>query len=262
MAPQRHQSGPFVGRERELELLEQWFDRGGRLITVMGPPGAGKTRLATHFASTIPDALTFRLAEVTDPSQLVTHVGSQLELTGQIRPGDIATAIEERGHRLVMLDNAEHLVGAVDDLVSVLLESCDALAIIVTSRSRLQHREERVLDLRGLSTDTVADSEGVGLSLAAQCFVTRARMADLTYEPAVSEHEAIEELVRCVDGIPLAIELAAGRIRLMSVSEITQRIQAQIGVLGRGTSVDSRHRTIRAAGGWSWALLEALQIGR
>ena len=253
----------FVGRDRDLDAVTQAL-RGSRLVTLTGVGGVGKTRLAIQAAAEI--AAEFdggvwvcELAPADDADVMAQVVATSLRV--QPRPGmsaleSVADYLRTK-HVLVVLDNCEHLLDPAADLAEMLLTGCAAVRVLATSREGLGVAGEQVQPLRSLSlpskserTDDLATSEAVRL------FVERARLVAPDFELNDENGAAVAEVCRRLDGIPLAIELAAARVPVMSPGELAQLLDQRFRVLtgGRRRSVE-RHQTLRAAIDWSYALL-------
>ncbi|MBV9683497.1 MAG: tetratricopeptide repeat protein [Solirubrobacterales bacterium] len=257
----------FVGREAELASLAELIGQS-RLVTLVGVGGAGKTRLA------IEAALRWRaergalawfvdLAPLRDPalvvSQVMVAIGAQ-EATGTDPLEVCATRL--RGRRtLLLLDNCEHLVGACAGLGLGLLEACPRLLVLATSRSPLAVAGETVYTVPPLATpDEHPPRWRTELSTgydAVRLFLERARAARADGLPADVDLALVGELCRRLDGLPLAIEFAAARMRSMSLNEIAAGMSNRFGLLAPTRRVGpERHRTLRAAIDWSHDLLE------
>jgi predicted ATPase len=237
----------FVGREREVATLAETLTTA-RLVTLTGPPGVGKTRLAAELAtrmSELGDGVWFvELASVRDPDRLDDVVASGLGIAaGPSRRDGILDAIGQRDVLLV-LDNAEHMLDAVGGLVIGLAARCRSLRIVVTSREPVGIDGEWVWPVRSLLAQE-----------AAVLFVDRARAAN----PIIPfSDEIVEGICRRLEGIPLAVELAAARVRSLALGEIHDRLEERFDLLTaghRGGRLD-RHRTMRAAIDWSYQLLD------
>lgn len=244
-----------------------------RLVTLLGPPGMGKTRLAQRFVET--HAARYASAggawfcDLTGASALhalVGAIGAVLDRRGADVADDpieaLAASIASRGATLLVLDNFEGMDRAAAEAVAALCRLAPDARVLVTSRVRLRVPGEVVIDLPPLALPT-GDEEAEAVTL----FRDRARDAGgfgATGETAASaaDEEAIAALVRALDGIPLAIELAASRSRVLGIAELRARVARSIDVLG--ATDDGRHRTLRAAIEDSWdalALAPALRAG-
>ena len=235
----------FVGRERELAAAGELL-REHRLVTIMGPGGIGKTRLAIELASRSRDehpSGTFfvALAPVRDPEQVpgtvVQAVGARLDGRS---PRD-ALADHFRGPpSLLLLDNLEQVLGA-SAFIGDLLEAAPALRILATSRSRLRVRGEQSFRLEPLTEDA-----------AVTLFRRRAAEA----EGIAEDGPAIREICRRLDDLPLAIELAAARTRLLSLEQLRVRLAARAELSSGARDADPRHESLRATIAWSHDLLD------
>jgi predicted ATPase/class 3 adenylate cyclase len=223
----------FVGRDRELAELAALLQDGARLLTLTGPGGSGKTRLAIEVASELVPAFKagvfwVELATVRDPT-LVTETVAQI-LGAQ---DGLADHIRER-ELLLLLDNLEQVVEAAPGLAA-LVETCPNLRLLVTSRELL-----RVQGEVGYEVPPLAESEAVEL------FCARSRL-----EP----DEAIAELCRRLDSLPLAVELAAARTSVLPPAQILERLAQRLDLLKGGRDAEARQQTLRAAIAWSHELL-------
>ena len=255
----------FVGRTREIAEVEALLD-STRLLTLTGAGGSGKTRLAVEVASRVAkryeDGVAWvELAPLTAPGMLPTHVAGALGIREEgERPtiDALADALRDRS-MLLVLDNCEHLVDACADLADTLLRECPRLRILATSREALGIGAERAWLVPTLSLppadvrsrdDALADSEAVRL------FVDRARSALATFELGDANAPAVARVCRRLEGLPLAIELAAARVRVLAPEQIAARLDDSFNVLAtRARGIPSRHQTLRAAVDWSYRLL-------
>jgi predicted ATPase len=224
----RVQTTSFVGRESELAELEAAIAKH-RLVTLTGVGGVGKTRLALQAAaelgSEFPDGVWFvELAPVGDPSSIPDAVATALGVApraGMSVTDSVSEALAG-GHRLVVLDNCEHVLGAVADLVEAILVRSASPRVVVTSREGLRLPAEHLWPVPSLSVTEGAGSTGVAL------FVERACAVLPTFELAPHE-EAVIDICRRLDGIPLAIELAAARVASMTPLEVRDRLAIVFG---------------------------------
>ena len=239
---------PFLGRERELgEVAELLGREDVRLLTLTGPGGAGKTRLALQSAAeaadSFPDGVRWvSFAEVRDPSFVLAAVAQALEVTEEpARALSDVLAAELAGKQvLVLLDSVEHLLP--DVVVDIgLLRDVAGPAVLVTSRERLQLQGEHVYDVPALAPDD-----------AAELFLARARSLGSPLERS----EALDELCRRLDQLPLAIELAAARTRLFAVEQLLGRLSERFDLLKAGRDADPRQQTLSATIEWSYDLLD------
>jgi predicted ATPase/class 3 adenylate cyclase len=250
----------FVGRDPELRDLIDLL-RANSLITLTGPGGCGKTRLAIEAASASlslrPDGIWFiDLAPVSDPDLVLATAAEAMNLTETHRDDLEGATIGflARGSPLVILDNCEHLIGACSDLVDRWLAACPSITILVTAREPLGIAGEIIRRVPGL--DVGPDGDGSRPSEAAQLFVDRASAHDPEFDPTEDELGLIAQLARRLDGIPLAIEMAAGLIGALHVREIVSRLDDRFRLLtgGSGRTL-GRQQTLLATVEWSHDLL-------
>jgi predicted ATPase/DNA-binding SARP family transcriptional activator len=240
----------FIGRRRELATVEQRL-AANRLVTLTGPGGVGKTRLAVHAAGALEagfeaGAWLVDLAEVTTSDQVAVALAIALHIDVRHAPDDL-TAIEaglaHGGSRLVVLDNCEHLAGACSELLRRLLRGCPGVTVLATSRRPLGVEGEYVLPLRSLR-----DADAV------QLFVERARLTgqlgDGDWTP-----EQVAQLCRRLDSLPLAIELAASQLRVLSLPDLAARLSDRLAFRGTGERPSPRQGTLRDMVSWSYDLI-------
>jgi len=263
----------FVGREKELDEVTALVERH-RLVTLIGTGGTGKTRLMLEAAGLLldrhPDGVWLaELAQLGDPSQIPSEVARALgapEVPG-VPAMAVITAFLADKDLLLLLDNAEHLVDGAARLAERLLAGAPNLRIITTSREALAIPGEAVLHVQSLSVPPalVAGSGGtddpLGIGAAAsteavRLFVERAAAADPGFVLDPGNVAAVTEICRRLDGIPLAIELAAARVSALSPDDIAKRLGDRFRLLtgGRRTAVP-RQQTLHALIDWSWDLL-------
>lgn len=257
----------LIGRERELAAVVDAFGTA-RLLTLTGPGGTGKTRLgislAERVAPAFPDGIAWiELAALEDATSLTQHVAlavGKVDWTTGTPLDALVDALRDR--RLFMvLDNCEHVVESCALLVEVLLPSCPQLRIVATSREALGIPGETAwlvppLRLPPAGGSAGAAAEAVAASEAGQLFLERAQavLPDFRIEP--HNATAVARILRELDGIPLALELAAARIRLMPPSQIAERLHDAFRLLTSGARTAlPRHRTLRATIDWSYDLL-------
>jgi predicted ATPase len=236
----------FVGRGADLAALHERLLEG-RLVSLLGIGGTGKTRLALHYARSRlrewPGGVWFcDLSEARSQEGVLHAVGAALDLPLQADPASqIGHALAERGRCLLILDNFEQVVAVAPATVGRWLDRAAGVRFLVTSRERLGLPGEQVLAL-----DPLDDPAAVAL------FLERARAVhpSVTAEPAT-----LEALVRRLDGLPLAIELAASRCRLMTPSQLLARLNERFKLLSAPVGRSRRHGTLRAMLDWSWDLL-------
>ena len=247
----------FIGRE--LEVVDvQAAVRTHRLVTLTGVGGVGKTRLALEVAARLADefpdgAWFFELAAVADPAAVPDAIAAVLGITQQ--PGktvgeSVAAALEGRV-RLLVFDNCEHILDAVADLVEVTLAQSATVRILATSREGLGIADEQLWPVPSLDVGAGMDSSAVTL------FVERARNVTPHFSLAdADESTAVTEICRRLDGIPLAIELAASRIASMTAGDVRDRLDHRFRLLVGSRRGLERHQTLRHAVAWSYDLLD------
>ncbi|MDX6744023.1 BTAD domain-containing putative transcriptional regulator [Actinocorallia sp. A-T 12471] len=236
-----HALSRFVGRAGEPAKVEALLAEH-RLVTLTGPGGIGKTRLALETARARPDAdgpWLVELAELEDPTLLAATLAGVLGITGATTPERLGDVLGDR-ELLLVLDNCEHLVAEVRAAVGALLTRAGGLRVLATSRETLNLPGEAVYEVRPLPAD-----EGREL------FVARAAAALPGWEPSAEEDLHLRALCRELDGLPLAIELAAAQCRVLSVRQIAEALDDRFAVLRDGPG-PNRHRTLRATVEWSY----------
>jgi predicted ATPase len=263
----------FIGRERELADVQALVGRH-RLVTLIGTGGTGKTRLMLEAAARLPDQFPdgiwlAELAPLGDPAQVASEIARALgapEVPGQPALGTVQAFVADK-EILLLLDNAEHLVDEVAEIAERLLSAAPRLRILATSREALAVTGEAVFQLRSLSCPVAStarageDPAGDALATAAQTeavrlFLDRASSVDPEFALGTANVGPVSEICRRLDGIPLAIELAAARVSVMSPDEIARRLGDRFRLLagGRRAAVP-RQQTLHALIDWSWDLL-------
>jgi predicted ATPase len=253
----RPQTTSFIGRESEVAELQAAV-KAHRLVTLTGVGGVGKTRLAVEVAARLADEFPdgvwfFELAAVTDPAAVPDAVAAVLGITQQ--PGktvseSVAAALEGRS-RLLVFDNCEHVVDSVADLVEAILAASATVTILATSREGLGVSEEQLWRVPSLDVNSGTESAAVNL------FVDRAQSVVSDFSLAQpAEADAVVEICRRLDGIPLAIELAASRMASMTAGEVRDRLDRRLRLLVGSRRGLERHHTLRHAVGWSYDLLD------
>jgi non-specific serine/threonine protein kinase len=257
----------FVPREGELERLEQLLTQSP-VVTITGAGGCGKTRLALEIARAQVDRFAdgvwlAELASLADASLVPQTITACLAVPTTSRPSsEVLTEFLRSRDVLLILDNCEHVIEACAMLVDHLTRSCSRLRVLVTSRERLDVPGEAVHRVTGLALPTVgATVEEVARSEAGQLFLERARrlVPDLALD--ASGAEALVRICRRLDGIPLALELAATATRALSLEDLAVRLDDRFRLLrDAGRTAPPRQRTLRATMDWSHQLLDADEV--
>jgi non-specific serine/threonine protein kinase len=256
----------FVGRDRELAEGARLLGET-RVLTLTGVGGSGKTRLAVRLAETLtenhPDGVWFvDLAPLDADTLVAQELATTLHIKEEAGKDLIGAIVHQlSGKRvLLILDNCEHLLGATADLADRLLPALPELKLLVTSREGLGITGERLFAVRSLALppeNAEADPEAVAAAESARLFLARARDVDRDFVIDRSNAAAIAEVCRRLDGIPLALELAAVRTRALSVEQIRDMLDDRFRLLTGGSrSAIERHRTLRATVQWSYDHLE------
>lgn len=255
----------FIGRRRELGEIRNRLATS-RLVTLVGPGGVGKTRLALRAAADLrrgfaDGAWLVELADVRDAGHLVDAVLAALDLRDQAgaEPMQIVDARLQGQELLLVIDNCEHLIGPAADLVTAVLRGSPGVRVLTTSREPLQVAGEQVFPVSPLELPPEGAEESLAQfrqNDAATLFAERAGAASGAFELTTSNQAAVAALCRRLDGLPLAIELAAVRTRLLTVQEILDRLGDRFALLtvGRRAALP-RHQTLRLAIDWSFDLL-------
>lgn len=264
----------FIGRKRELAEVRQLL-RTERLVTLTGAGGSGKTRLALQAAGDVLSGFEdgvwlVELASLADPALVPQVVASALEVREQAGRSLAETLIEHLRSRQVLLvmDNCEHLIQACAELAQSLLQTCPSLTVLATSREPLGLTGEvlrivpplslpdrpPVLSAPGEAAAAEAASEAV------QLFLTRGRAAAPRFELTNENAAAVAEICLRLDGMPLAIELAAARLRALSVQQVADLMVDRFQLLTGGSrTAPARQRTLEATLDWSYALLSEVE---
>jgi predicted ATPase/DNA-binding SARP family transcriptional activator len=256
---------PLVGRQRELQDAVDALSRS-RLVTLTGPGGTGKTRLALAAADaargSFADGVCWvELAPIDDPEVVALAVAGSLG-AGEEPGRDVADTIAEHvgdHSMLIVLDNCEHLAAPAAELAHRLLGSCPALSILATSREALGVDGERQLAVPPLALprdDIVPAPSAIAEFDAVRLFEQRAQLVLPSFRLADENAAAVHHVCRRLDGLPLAIELAAARLRILSVGQLAERLDDIFAVLVGGVrTAPRRHQTLRATLDWSHDML-------
>jgi predicted ATPase/DNA-binding CsgD family transcriptional regulator len=254
----------LIGREAERETARALLlEAAVPLLTLTGPGGVGKTRLALAIAADVADTFCdgvawIDLAPLADPALVLPTVAQALGVVAAAEGGLGAAIIAALGPQqfLLALDNCEHLLAEIADVVSGLLGSCPAVQVLATSRAPLRVRGEQELAVNPLPLPASRESvrgEDVASNDAVRLFVDRARAVDATFSGDPGD---IAEICRRLDGLPLAIELAAARARALTPASLLERLEQRLPLLSGGPrDAPARQRTIRDTIAWSYDLL-------
>ena len=239
----------LIGRDAEVSNLQAAL-RSHRLVTLAGVGGVGKTRLALEVATQLADEFVdgvwvFELAAVADPAAVPDAVAAVLGITQQ--PGksvseSVASALEGRS-RLLVFDNCEHVVDSVADLVAAILAASATVKVLATSREGI-----------GVADELLWRVPSLDVGAAVELFVERAQ--SMVSDTLADEATAVEDVCRRLDGIPLAIELAASRMASMTAAEVRDRLDDRFKLLVGSRRGLERHQTLRHAVAWSYDLLD------
>jgi predicted ATPase/DNA-binding CsgD family transcriptional regulator len=251
----------FVGRAAEVDKVAALLDEG-RLVTVTGPGGVGKTRLAGEVARRVAGrfadgAWLVELAAVTEPDQVpvVTAAALGVSQVPGLSVTESLVAVLARRQMLLVLDNCEHLLGAAAQLCGSLLAAADDVQVLATSREPVGVGGESRYRLGPLGLPGPGDQE-IGGSEAVTLFAARARQADAYFTLDDESGPVVAEIVTRLDGVPLAIELAAARVEALGLDQLLDRLDDRFTVLTAGNRLaPSRHQSLAATVQWSYLLL-------
>jgi predicted ATPase/class 3 adenylate cyclase len=255
----------FVGRAGELEAVSDLL-RSSRLVTLSGVGGVGKTRLALQVAAGLLDAypdgvFMVELASLGDPSLVVLEMVRTLQLVEAARSVDAALdrlcADLQARRMLLLLDNCEHLLDSVAIVCETVLRRCPDVVVLTTSREPLAITGEMVWRVPTLGLPPPDDPfETLQTSDAVSLFCERAGAADVSFRLTAENASAVARICRRLDGIPLALELAAARIRVLSPDQIADRLDDRFRFLSAGSrTATARQQTLQATMDWSYDLL-------
>ncbi len=254
----------FIGRNRELTEIKRLLAEA-RLVTLSGPAGVGKTRLAVHAAQELiaeyPDGVwQVELAAITDPALVMQSVALVLglrEWPGEPLADALGTYLRDK-RLLLVLDNCEHLLESVSSFTQNILKAGSDVRILTTSRERLSIIGERILRIDPLPTPDLRKMppmEELPKVESIHLFTDRVAMVQPGFSLSAVNAPVIAQICCRLDGIPLAIELAAARANAVPAEEILERLNDRFQVLAECRATTAHHRTIRAALDWSYALL-------
>jgi predicted ATPase/class 3 adenylate cyclase len=261
-------NGSFHGREVELRAIADAFQSGDRVVTLCGSGGAGKSLLAIRYASTFLVSWTagawfVDLSEARSATAVAVALGRVLNVP--LDQGDavltLGEALSHRGDLLVVLDTCEQLIQVMGELLRRWSEVAPRVGWLVTSRQRLALRQERLVYVEPLPLpDEQAPASLLAQNPAAALFQSRARAVLPTFSITAENARDVARLVRLLDGLPLAIELAAARVRVLPPKRILERMGRRFDLLaGQRGAGSARQSTLRGAIDWSWGLLSAVE---
>jgi predicted ATPase len=262
------QLAAFIGRDREIGEVRALVG-SARLVTLTGPGGAGKTRLGLQVAAELLDGSgdgvwLAELAAVTDPAQVAAAVAGALGIPVQPGRPPLDTLADALGPQdiLIVLDNCEHLIGACAKTAETILQRCPKVHLIVTSREPLGIGGEMIYRVPSLSLPAPGDSDQAAAAAcdAVVLFAARARAQGASLALNAQTIPLMASVCRRLDGMPLAIELAAARLRSMSLADLSGRLDQLFRLLTGGSRTAlARQQTLRAAVDWSYSLLAAAE---
>jgi predicted ATPase/DNA-binding CsgD family transcriptional regulator len=255
----------FIGRRRELAELRSRL-AAGRLVSLVGPGGVGKSRLAVRAAANFgrgfkDGAWLVELAEVRDPALVSNAVMAALDLRDQAatEPMTLVLSYLRDKSLLLVMDNCEHLLAAAARLVTEIIRDAPDVRVISTTREPLSVAGEHVVPIPPLELPSARAAEPLNQlrqNEAIMLFVERAQAASGSFELTAENQDAVAGVCRRLDGLPLAIELAAVRTRVLTVEQILERLSDRFGLLiGGGRAALPRHQTLQTAIDWSHDLL-------
>jgi predicted ATPase/DNA-binding CsgD family transcriptional regulator len=251
----------LVGRGPEIAAVRERL-RGGRVVTLTGPGGCGKSRLALRAATLAAGgfedgARLVELAALTDPVLVPVSVAGTMGVSEQDTENAMAGVVRALAGRelLIVLDNCEHVLAAAARAVVMLAEQCPRVRILATSRERLDVPGEFLFPVPPLGLPKDGSVRSVAASEAGRLFVVRARAASPAFALDAGNAAAIAEVCARLDGMPLAIELAAARCPALGPAQLAARLEGHPGLLSGGAARPGRHRSLEALVAWSYELL-------
>ena len=253
----------FIGRDGPAAEVAGLLEER-RLVTITGPGGAGKTRLAAEVARRVAGrfadgAWLVELAPVADPAQVAAVVAAALGVREQpgVPAAEALARVLARQQLLLVLDNCEHVIGAAAELCAALLPACDDVRVLATSREPLRAAGEARYRLGPLGLPDPDDPADVAGSEAVALFTDRARLGDPRFTLDGQACPVVARLVARLDGMPLAIELAAARVEALGVAGLLDRIDDRFALLAGGDrTAPPRQRSLAATVEWSYRLLD------
>ncbi|NRQ40162.1 tetratricopeptide repeat protein [Nonomuraea sp. NN258] len=261
----RAQLTSFVGRAEELAQVGERL-QDTRLVTLIGPGGAGKTRLAMEAAAQSSGDVCFvQFAPVAGDTGVAGAVLDALEIRATLRPGPdhrpadpvtrLTSVLADR-ELLLVLDNCEHLIAAIAGLTDLLLAACPSLRVLATSREALGITGESILPVAPLRLPPPDTGDPLAYP-SVRLFADRAAAVQPSFVVTPDNAQHVMDICRALDGLPLGIELAAARLRTLPVAEVAARLDDRFKLLTRGSRTAlPRHQTLRAVVAWSWDLLD------
>ena len=258
------EASTFVGRSQALAELRRKLTTA-RLVTIVGPGGVGKTRLAVRFASDLArgfkdGAWLVELAELRDATMVASSAMAALGLRDQGGGDPLALVLSylRDKQQLLVVDNCEHVIGPAADFLRQVVVAAPDVRVIATSREALSVPGEHLIPLAPLELPRLDAAETLAQSKqyeAVMLFTERAAAASGTFELSDSNQAAVVDICRRLDGLPLAIELAAVRTRVLTPAQILARLNDRFGLLTRRRAALPRHQTLQATVEWSHDLL-------
>jgi predicted ATPase/class 3 adenylate cyclase len=254
----------LVGRQLEKDSVLVALEES-RLVTLTGPGGVGKTTLALkvaeELASRFEDGVWFvEVSRVADDNLLAAAVARQLHITESPLQSITDTLISRlaKAHSLLILDGCEHLIDAVAKLTDQLLQGTEKLKILATTREWLSIREEHLVQISPLAVpgSEIRSLDGIASFHSVELFVNRARLVNPNFELGLANAQQVAEVCRRLDGIPLAIELAAARLKVLSVGQLVERLDQQFALLaGTARDLPPHQQTLETTLDWSYDFL-------